>query len=202
MLSVPTRMAPACSSRLISVASCVAGARSRLIFEPARVARPLTSNRFLTPKGTPASGPRGSLASRAASMAAAFLRAGLASTVVKALRPGLCRAIRSSVTSRTSRARCPFLMAAAIAQALDQSMRASGPKHRCGLGVVRQLGLRHLRAVKQDDSQVLTHSRQPGGLDLEIERLRGRADKIVERVARRIAGGAPGGGLSSRPLPW
>ena len=35
------------------------GAWSRLIFEPASVARPATSNRFLTANGTPASGPSG-----------------------------------------------------------------------------------------------------------------------------------------------
>ena len=34
-----------------------AGGRSRLILEPARVARPATSMRFLTANGTPASGP-------------------------------------------------------------------------------------------------------------------------------------------------
>ena len=37
MLSAPTSTAPAASMRSISVASRVAGARSRLIFEPARV---------------------------------------------------------------------------------------------------------------------------------------------------------------------
>ena len=35
-----------------------AGARSRLILEPARVGSPSTSNRFLTANGAPASGPR------------------------------------------------------------------------------------------------------------------------------------------------
>ena len=42
-----------------------AGARSRLIFEPARVGRPATSKRFFTAKGTPASGPGGRPAARA-----------------------------------------------------------------------------------------------------------------------------------------
>ena len=57
MLSAPTSTAPAASSRSISVASRVTARRSRLIFEPARVVRPLTSNRFFTANGTPASGP-------------------------------------------------------------------------------------------------------------------------------------------------
>ncbi len=56
MLSAPTRTAPAASRRATSVASLRAGGRSRLIFEPARVVRPSTSNRFLTANGAPASG--------------------------------------------------------------------------------------------------------------------------------------------------
>ena len=47
-------------------------ARSRLIFEPARVGRPSMSNRFLTANGTPASGPRLSPRARAASIASAL----------------------------------------------------------------------------------------------------------------------------------
>ena len=57
MLSAPTSTAPAASIRSINVASRGDGARSRLIFEPARVGRPRTSNRFFTANGTPASGP-------------------------------------------------------------------------------------------------------------------------------------------------
>src|SRR5580658_9811198 len=60
MLSAPTRMAPAASSRSINAASRAAGGLSRLILEPASVGRPATSNRFLTANGTPASGPAGS----------------------------------------------------------------------------------------------------------------------------------------------
>ena len=40
MLSAPTSTAPAASSRAISVASALAGGRSRLILEPASVGRP------------------------------------------------------------------------------------------------------------------------------------------------------------------
>ena len=42
-----------------------AGGRSRLIFEPARVGSPFTSNRFFTANGAPASGPSGSPFARA-----------------------------------------------------------------------------------------------------------------------------------------
>ena len=57
MLRAPTRIAPASSSRVTSVASSIAGTRSRLMRDPARVGRPLTSIRFFTANGTPASGP-------------------------------------------------------------------------------------------------------------------------------------------------
>src|SRR4028118_1992446 len=57
MLRVPTRTAPACLSRATTAASWLAGGLSALIFDPARVVIPLTSNRFLTAKGTPAKGP-------------------------------------------------------------------------------------------------------------------------------------------------
>ena len=57
MLSAPTSTAPAASIRSIRVASRGDGCRSRLIFDPARVESPCTSNRFFTANGTPASGP-------------------------------------------------------------------------------------------------------------------------------------------------
>src|SRR5215831_14082992 len=57
MLSAPTSTAPWASRRAMTVASRVAGARSRLIFEPARVGSPAMSNKFLTANGTPASAP-------------------------------------------------------------------------------------------------------------------------------------------------
>src|SRR5581483_6926816 len=72
MLSAPTSTAPAASRRATSVASAVAGGRSRLIFEPARVASPATSNRFLTANGTPASGPSGRPLARSAATACAM----------------------------------------------------------------------------------------------------------------------------------
>ena len=62
------------------------GGRSRLIFDPARVGRPCTSNRFFTAKGTPASGPGFFPAAIAASTARALARARSAVTSVKEFR--------------------------------------------------------------------------------------------------------------------
>ena len=82
------------SSRETSVASRFAGARSRLIFEPARVGSPSTSKRFLTAKGAPASGPRLSPRARAASIASALTSARAAVTSVKAPSASLRASIR------------------------------------------------------------------------------------------------------------
>ena len=57
MFSAPTSTAPAASNRRISGASRVAGARSRLINDPARVGSPAMSNRFFTANGIPPNGP-------------------------------------------------------------------------------------------------------------------------------------------------
>ena len=78
-------MAPAASSLRTSAPSRAAFGPSRLIFEPARVGRPLMSNRFLTAKGTPTSGPR----CRPESISAARFLARSARTSVKALIRGL-----------------------------------------------------------------------------------------------------------------
>src|SRR3979490_2929712 len=56
MCRAATKTAPAASMRSIKVASRADGLRSRLIFDPARVGRPCTSNRFFTANGTPARG--------------------------------------------------------------------------------------------------------------------------------------------------
>src|SRR6478736_6304645 len=104
MLSAPTSTAPAASRRSISVASRAAGGRSRLIFEPARVARPLTSNRFFTAKGTPANGPALFPPRIAASTARALARARSAVTSVKELSVGSCLLMRASAASVTSTA--------------------------------------------------------------------------------------------------
>src|SRR3954468_1391381 len=104
MLSAPTSTAPAASMRSISVASRDDGARSRLIFDPARVGRPFTSNRFFTAKGTPASGPTFSPAASFASIALAAARARSAVTSVKEFSTPSCAAIRASAPSVASRA--------------------------------------------------------------------------------------------------
>ena len=104
MLRAPTSTAPAASSRVISGESCSAGVRSRLIFDPATVGRPATSNRFLTANGTPASGPSRSPFLRAASIAAARSSARSSVTAVKALSVPFCAAMRASEPATTSRA--------------------------------------------------------------------------------------------------
>src|SRR5579862_159746 len=75
MLSVPTSTAPAASRRSTSVASRDAGGRSRLIFDPASVGSPSTSNRFFTAKGTPASGPAAVPALRSARCSSTAVKA-------------------------------------------------------------------------------------------------------------------------------
>src|SRR6266566_249475 len=105
MLSAPTSTAPAARSRATAAASRVAGGWPALIFEPARVASPATSKRFLAANGTPASGPGSSPAARRRSIASASARARSPSTAVKALSAASRRAIRSSAPATTSRAR-------------------------------------------------------------------------------------------------
>jgi hypothetical protein len=116
MFSAPTSTAPAASSRSIRVASRAAGGRSRLIFAPASVGNPATSNRFFTANGTPASGPSGCPCARAASIACAVSRARTSVKAVNALSTGLRLAMWASVASTTAVARnCPPRTAVAIA---------------------------------------------------------------------------------------
>ena len=96
--------------------SSVAGGRSRLMNEPARVGRPATSNRFFTAKGTPASGPVGLVAARA--------RARSATMSVKALSVPSWRAMRSSAACTVAVAVVrPVVTSAAMAAAVGQVMR-------------------------------------------------------------------------------
>src|SRR4051794_9571390 len=115
MLSAPTSTAPCASIRSISVASRGDGLRSRLIFDPARVGRPLTSNRFFTANGTPASEPIFCPAAIAASTARALSRARSAVTSVKELRIPSCLAIRANAASVASSAE---ILRAATASAM------------------------------------------------------------------------------------
>ena len=93
-------MAPAFSRRSISTASRFAGGRSRLMALPARVGRPLTSNRFLTAKGMPARGP----VTCPASTASACANARSAVTSVKAFTTRSLSAMFASVASMVARA--------------------------------------------------------------------------------------------------
>src|SRR5262245_11054350 len=123
MLSAPTSTAPWASRRAMMVASCVAGARSRLIFEPARVDSPAMSNKFLTANGTPASAPSRRPRARSASIAAALASARSAVTAVNALRTRSCLAIRVSAARTTAAALVrPSQPAAAISLARAQGV--------------------------------------------------------------------------------
>src|SRR6266702_4708030 len=142
MLSAPTRTAPAASIRSISVASRLAGARSRLIFEPARVGRPATSKRFFTAKGTPASGPTFLPAAMSASIARALARARSAVTVVKELRMASCCLMRARAASVAASAdNWPPATALAMSAAVKSGlvvMAASRDKYGRRLGLFRQ----------------------------------------------------------------
>jgi len=78
-------------------------------------------------------------------------------------------------------------------------MRASRPIEGRRFGVIGQLELRHSGAKKEDDSQMFAHGRQPGSIDRKIERPRSCLDKVVERIAGRLAAGAFGSRWLSRP---
>src|SRR5216683_706105 len=115
MLRPPTRIAPAASSLRTSAPSRAAFGPSRFIFEPARVGRPFMSNRFLTAKGTPASGPR----CRPESISAARFLARSATTSVKALTLASLVSIRVSAASTTATAlTLPLITAPAISLAV------------------------------------------------------------------------------------
>src|SRR3954454_23626137 len=176
MLSAPTSTAPAASMRSISVASRVAGARSRLIFEPARVARPATSNKFLTAKGTPANGPTALPAAISASIARALARARSAGVSVKALRMALCCLMRASAASVASRA---DILRPATALAISEAvisglvvMAASDGEHGRRLGLVRQRKFVDEAAEPQRDFEVGANGRSPSVLDRQCQRLR------------------------------
>ena len=122
MFKAPTRMASAASSRSISVASAAAGACDAFILEPASVGKPATSNRFLTAKGAPASGPRVSPRARRASMAAALARARSATTAVKPLSREFSAPMRASDASTIAMA---VVSPARTARAIDAALDAS-----------------------------------------------------------------------------
>src|SRR5947208_1231125 len=185
MLSAPTRTAPAASIRSISVASRDDGARSRLIFEPARVARPFTSNRFLTANGTPASGPTFWPAAIAASIALAFARARSAVMSVNELRVESYLAIRARTASVASSAESlRSVTACAICWADSPSvftvMALSGGVDTGRLGFVRQREFIDQPRQSQRHFEVRPHGRPPGFLDRQRQRLGYGVDVIVQ----------------------
>src|SRR5262245_42791246 len=154
MLSAPTSTAPVDSSRAISVASRLAGARSRLIFEPASVGSPAMSNKFLTANGTPASAPTSRRPfARSASSAAA-----LASAL---LGDGGERKRQRQSRSRAPK-RCP------LERALGQLGREDGRQ----LGVVRQREIREQGRERERHFEIGFDRALPCRLELKIKRLR------------------------------
>src|SRR5450631_4430572 len=187
MLSAPTSTAPAASIRSISVASRFAAARSRLIFEPARVGNPCTSNRFLTAKGTPASGPALFPAAMAASMLRALARARSAVTSVKAFKTGLCLAIRASAASTTPsadnlRLATPCAISAEVSPSLSAVMVSSGCKDTGGLGFVGQCEFIHQPRQPQRYLEIGFDRRLPGILDRQCQRPGDGFDVVIKRI--------------------
>src|SRR6516165_11224230 len=176
MLSAPSSTAPAASSRSISVASRTAGARLRLIFDPARVASPAISNRFFTAKGTPARGPTFRPAAIAASTAPAFARARSAVTSVKELRMVSCCLIRASADSTISSAdtlrpaTAPAIAAAEVG-ACARPVAKSGCKDTGRLGFVGQRELVHQPRESERYLKIRSHGRFPGRIDRQAQDL-------------------------------
>src|SRR4051794_11616127 len=185
MLSAPTMTAPAASRRSISVASRVDGGRSRLIFEPARVARPLMSNRFFTAKGTPASGPALVPPRITASTARARARARSAVTSVKAFSVPLCFPIRVSAASVTSaadilRLATAFAMAEADGPPAADVRAMSGCVDTGGLDLVRKREFVDQARQPQRNFEIGAHRRPPGILDRKRQRLTYGVDIVIQ----------------------
>src|ERR1700722_15034106 len=186
MLSAPTSTAPAASSRSTNVASREAAGRSRLIFDPARVGSPLTSNRFFTANGTPASDPGLLPAAISASMARAFSRARSAVTSVKEFRAESCLAIRASAASVALSAENFLSLTECAMSSADIPSPAPATVSSCedtgGLGCVREFELVHHPRQPHGNFEVDPHGGFPGFLDREPQGLGGRVDVIVQRI--------------------
>src|SRR5215510_7595773 len=188
MLRVPTRTAPAASSRAIKGESSAAGRRLALIFEPASVASPATSIRFLTAKGTPASGPADLPCAMPKSMARALLRARSVVRALKALSAPSCCLMRSSVASRTASAVMrPLATAPAMSAAVRQASMTSSLKHRRRLELVGQIELRDLLREPPDHLQMRLYLRLPGRFDRQRQGSGGRCNEGIERPILRFA---------------
>src|SRR3984885_15000065 len=186
MLSAPTSTAPAASSRSTSAASRGAAGRSRLIFDPARVGRPLTSNRFFTAKGTPASDPGFFPAAIAVSTARAFSRARSAVTSVKEFRTESCVAIRASAASMALSADNFLSLTACAISSADIPSPAPVTASRCedtgGLGFVRENKFVDQSRQPHGDFQIGPHGGFPGFLDRKPQEFGGSVDIIVQRI--------------------
>src|SRR6201996_3983076 len=181
MLSAPTRTAPAASRRSINVASRAAAAWSRLIFEPARVGRPFTSNRFFTAKGTPASGPGFFPAAIAASTARAFVRARSAVTSGKEFSTGACLAMRASAASVASSAdNFLSLTARAMSSADITADAVSGCEDTGRLCFVGKFELIHHPRETHGHFEIGPYRRLPGVLDRQSQEFRGSVDIVVQ----------------------
>src|SRR5580700_10700792 len=199
MLSAPTRTAPAVSSRSISVASRLAGGRSRLILEPASVDRLATSNRFLTANGTPASGGSRSPLARASSSACARASARRSVTAVKELSKGSRSRMRASVASIIWVALTrPAVTAAAIEVAESQAKSpdaVSSMEDRRGLGIVRQRKFVDQCRMAQDQTQIEGDALVPGRIECQTECLRACHNECVDGIlGPRLGGCANGAG--------
>src|SRR5712664_2600816 len=173
--------------RSIKVASRADGGRSRLIFDPARVGSPCTSNRFFTANGTPASGPGLLPAAMAASTARALVRARSAVTSVKQFSTGSCLAIRASAASVALRADILRLTTASAISEADRSsgfpiMAISGCKDTGGLGFVRQREFIDQPRQPQRHLEIGPHRRLPGILDRQRQGLRYSVDIGIQRI--------------------
>ena len=130
--------------------------KSRLIFEPARVGRPVTSNRFFTANGTPASGHRLALRTRRIDRAGALHRA-LRQHVSERVEHRIARRnARERILDNGNRRDAPLRDRrgdlAGLAQPLSNS--TLGFEDRRGLGIVRQLLLSHERGKFECDLEI------------------------------------------------
>src|ERR1700676_4059882 len=205
MLSAPTSTAPAASIRSISVASRGDGFNSRLIFDPARVDSPCTSNRFFAANGTPASGPAFFPAATAASIARALARARSAVTSVKEFRIPSCLAIRANAASVTATA---DVLRPATACAISEAdsprsstvMVRSGCKDTGRLCFVGQRKFIDQPRQPQRDLQIGFDRRLPGIVDRQSEGFADSVDIVIKGVGghrsplRSVLQGAGNGG--------
>src|SRR6185312_6563211 len=193
MLSAPTSTAPAASIRSISVASRGAGARSRLIFEPARVEIPFTSNRFFTANGTPASGPGLLPAASSTSTCRALARARSAVTSVKQLRRPLCCAMRASAVSVASSADNLREATALAISAADSGvvMATSGAEDTGRLALVGQLKFVDEARHAQRNFQIRPYRRTPCVLDSQVQGLRDRGDVVIDAAGTHCSSQSP-----------